>query len=92
MFDTELYQQVLGLSAPWRVTEVKLDVESTQIHVHVEHADGSLWPCPHCQKELSCYDHAPKRTWRHLNTCQFQTLVHARITRVECPEHGVVQV
>ena len=65
MFDTELYQQVLGLSAPWRVTEVKLDVDSTQIHVHVEHADGSLWPCPHCQKELSCYDHAPKRTWRH---------------------------
>ena len=27
MFDTELYQQVLGLTAPWRVAEVKLDVE-----------------------------------------------------------------
>ena len=38
MFDTELYQQVLGLSAPCRVAEVKLDVESTQIYVHVEHA------------------------------------------------------
>ena len=74
MFDTELYQHVLGLTAPWRVAEVELDVESTQIHVHVEHAEGSLWPCPQCQKELTCYDHAPKRTWRHLNTCQFQTL------------------
>ena len=64
MFDTELYQQVLGLTAPWRVAEVKLDVESTQIHVHVEHREGGLGPCRHCQKDLACYDHAPKRTWR----------------------------
>jgi hypothetical protein len=28
MFDTELYQQVLGLTAPWKVTDVRLDVES----------------------------------------------------------------
>jgi|694.fasta_scaffold79542_2 hypothetical protein len=37
MFDTDLYQQVLGLTAPWKVTDVRLDVESTEIHVHVEH-------------------------------------------------------
>ena len=92
MFDTDLYQQVLSLSAAWRVADVKLDIESTQIHVHVEHAEGSQWACPRCQKKFACYDHAPERTWRHLNTCQFQTLVHARIPRVECPEHGVVQV
>ena len=41
---------------------------------------------------VSCYDHAEERTWRHLNTCQFQTLVHARIPRVKCPEHRVLQV
>ena len=79
VFDAELYQHVLGLTARWRVAEVKLDVESTQIHVHVEHAEGSLWPCPQCQKELACYDHAPKRNCRHLSTCHYQTLVHARI-------------
>jgi hypothetical protein len=92
MFDTVLYQHDLGLTAPWIVTEVNLDVESAQIHVHVEHADGFLWLCPQCQKDLACYDHSPNRTWRHLNTCQFQTLVHTRPPRVECPEHGVVQV
>jgi hypothetical protein len=54
MFDTDLYQQVLGLSAPWRVADVKLDVESTQIHVHVEHDEGSQWACPHCQNKLAC--------------------------------------
>jgi transposase len=92
MFDTELYQQVLGLSSPWRVADVRLDMESTQIHIHVEHSDGCRWSCPQCGCELSCYDHAPEREWRHLDTCQFMTLVHARIPRVKCPEHGVVQV
>jgi hypothetical protein len=24
MFDTDLYQQVLGLTTPWKVTDVKL--------------------------------------------------------------------
>ena len=36
-FDTELYQQVLGLTAPWGDADVRLDVESTEIHVHVDH-------------------------------------------------------
>jgi transposase len=92
MFDTDVYQQVLGLTAPWKVTDVRLDVEATEIHVHVEHPEGYRWNCPQCSRELACYDHAPERQWRHLNTCQFHTLVHARVLRVECPEHGVVRV
>ena len=92
MFDTELYQQVLGLTTPWKVTDVRLGVESTEIHVHVEHAQDCRWNCPQCSRELACYDHAPERQWRHLNTCQFHTLVYARVPRVECPEHGVVQL
>jgi len=92
VFDVDLYQQVLGLSDPWKVVDVRLDMESTAIHIHVQHGDGVRWKCPKCEQQLSCYDHAEERTWRHLNTCQFQTLVHARIPRVKCPEHGVVQV
>ena len=30
--------------------------------------------------------------WRHLDSCGFQTFLHARIPRVNCPEHGVRQV
>ncbi len=32
MFDTELYQQVLGLAGHWKVTELRLEVESTEIN------------------------------------------------------------
>jgi|GEM_PF-5410135 len=37
MFNTDLHQQVLALSTPWKVIDVKLNVVATQIHVHVEH-------------------------------------------------------
>ena len=36
------------------------------------------------------YDHR-EREWRHLDTCQLQTRLHARVPRVECPTQGVVQ-
>lgn len=37
------------------------------------------------------YDHAASRTWRHLDTCQYRTLLHAAPPRVKCEEHGVRQ-
>ncbi len=92
MRDTELYQQVLGLTEPWSVERVELDVSGRQVNVWVEHAAGVSWPCPQCRTALATYDHAPERVWRHLDTCQFETHLHARIPRVNCPEHGVINV
>ncbi len=92
MRDSELYQQVLGLQAPWSVARVELNVKERRVDVWVEHAPGVAWACPQCGCALGCYDHAEERVWRHLDTCQFQTLLHARIPRVACGEHGVLQV
>jgi transposase len=92
MQDTALYQHLLGLKSPWTVSSVKLDVEGQRVDVRAEHSRDASWECPECGKGLSLYDHAPERTWRHLDSCQFQTYLHARIPRVECDEHGVVQV
>lgn len=41
---------------------------------------------------MSVYDHTPERTWRHLDSCQFITFLHARPPRVDCKKHGVRQV
>lgn len=92
MQDTELYQQVLGLASPWSVDRVEMDVEEGRIEVFVEHEPGVAWACPECGKSMGCYDHAEERVWRHLDTCQYQTRLHARVPRVSCPEHGVKQV
>lgn len=92
MRDTELYQRVLGLTEPWSVERVDLKVADRRVNVWVEHAAGVSWPCPQCRAALATYDHAEERVWRHLDTCQFETHLHARIPRVNCPEHGVLNV
>jgi transposase len=90
--DTELYRHLLGLVPPWSVARVELDVSGQQVDVWVEHVPATRWQCPTCARELGTYDHAPERVWRHLDSCQFATQLHARAPRVQCPEHGVHQV
>jgi transposase len=92
MRDIELYQRILGLEEPWSVKSVELNIDEGRVDIHVDHPQGMKWKCPDCERELSCYDHSPERTWRHLDTCQLSTHLHARIPRVQCEEHGVVQV
>jgi len=92
MQDTALYQYLLGLKSPWSVSRVDLNVKGQCVEVWAEHPEGASWACPQCSRELPVYDHAEERTWRHLDSCQYQTHLHARIPRVECGEHGVVQV
>ncbi len=92
MRDTELYRQVLGLEAPWEVDRVELSTEGGRVDVWVNHPRGTRWTCPSCERVLPAYDHGEEREWRHLDTCQFLTYVHARPPRVECPEHGVRRV
>jgi len=92
MQDTALYQYLLGLQSPWTVSRVNLDINGQCVDVWAEHQEDAAWACPHCTKTLPLYDHAEERTWRPLDSCQFQTHLHARIPRVECGEHGVVQV
>ena len=92
MRDTDLYRQLLGLESPWTVTRVELAVKAQRVDVWAGHADGERWPCPECASPLALYDHAEERAWRHLDSCQFQTYLHARPPRVQCPTHGVKQV
>jgi transposase len=92
MQDTELYRHVLGLEKPWKVDRVELDIRGERVDVWAVHEEGLRWVCPECRTELAIYDHAPERIWRHLDTCQFKTFLHARVPRVECPTHGVKQV
>jgi transposase len=92
MQDTELYARLLGLEKPWFVESVELTIEKERVDVRVKHKRGVRWSCPQCDRVLQCRDHVEERCWRHLDTCQVKTFLWARIPRVECPEHGVVQV
>jgi transposase len=90
--DTKLFETILGLQAPWHISRVTLDTQGERVDLWAEHDEATRWPRPECQEELPCRDHADERVWRHLDTCQYQTFLHARVPRVECPTHGARQV
>lgn len=89
MQDRELYRQILGIEAPWLVERVELKLAAGEVHVYLEHKELANWPCPECGAEGQLYDHQGERQWRHLDTCQYQTILHARPPRTKCAEHGV---
>ena len=89
MQDRELYRQILGIEAPWLVERVELKLAEGEVHVYLEHREIASWPCPECGAGCQLYDHQEERRWRHLDTCQYQTILHARPPRTKCGEHGV---
>lgn len=91
MDDRGLYATLLGLSEPWAVERVEVRAQDHAVHVWVKEAVGSVFACPQCGAAAPIHDHV-EREWRHLDTCQFQTLVHAGVPRVRCPTHGVKTV
>ena len=89
MQDQELYRRILGIEAPWQVERVELKLEQGEVHVYLEHEDKREWACGQCGALCPLYDHQEERQWRHLDTCQYRTILHAAPPRSQCCEHGV---
>jgi transposase len=89
MQDHELYRRILGIEAPWQVERVELKLQQGEVHVYLAHQDNREWACALCGVRGPLYDHQPEREWRHLDTCQYRTILHASPPRTQCAEHGV---
>lgn len=89
MQDSELYGRILGIAAPWQVERVDLQLQQGEVHVYLAHEDQPEWPCAECGASCPLYDHQAERQWRHLDTCQYRTILHAAPPRSECRQHGV---
>lgn len=88
MDDRSRYATILGMQAPWEVERVELRETEQAVHVWVHEAPGTGFGCPECAAASPTYDPG-ERVWRHVDTCQFQTLLHAAVPRVTCATHGV---
>lgn len=86
MKDTKLYEQILGLKPPWAVESVTLKKEEGEIQVEVKCAD-TVWGCPECGKRMHIHGYE-RRRWRHLDSCQYKTVIVADVPRVICDGHG----
>lgn len=91
MQDTEFYQQVLGLSKPWRVKAVKLELAAKRVTIEVECQKDTIWG--DSATGGRAHVHAwEKRRWRHLDTCQFETILEAEVPRVKYADGSVEEV
>lgn len=73
------------------VVDVTTDAANKEVVIQVERAPIAALDCPSCGKVCAGYD-SRRRRWRHLDTCQYKTIVVADVPRINCPEHGVQQI
>lgn len=91
MQDRDLYAQILGIRHPWKVVDVTSDAVKQEVTIFVEPAADAAFGCLACGQTAPRYD-SRRRRWRHLDTCQYKTIVVAEVPRINCPQHGIQQV
>lgn len=82
------YHLLLGLDKDWEVSDVQVGVEARRVEITLKHL-GKAAVCPQCQVACTIFDHGPERTWRHLDTMQFETVLRARVPRSQCKGCGI---
>jgi len=83
MKDTQLYERLLGLGKPWSVSRVEMELEQSRITVHVECAKGVVWGDPETGQDRAHVHGWVEREWRHLDTCQLETRIVAKVPRLK---------
>lgn len=86
------YKQLLGIESPWQVIKTEIDDKTHVISVYLAHQSGSKFSCSCCGKTCCVYDHQVLRTWRHLDTCQYETHLKAKLPRTNCSVCGIKTV
>jgi len=89
MIPEKVFQKILVLGDGWRVQQVDYVEKASKVLIRIEETPA-LWAsesCPHCDaKSVGGYDHAPQRTWRHLNVCQLQSEIVCALPRGQCKD------
>ncbi len=87
MIPERVFHQILALGDAWRVAAVEYLESERKVIVRIEETP-QLWAgeeCPDCGgRQISGYDHAPERRWRHLNVFQLESEMVCALPRGQC--------
>jgi transposase len=75
-----LYSQSLGIKAPWKIASVTRTED--QIHIRVGCSKRAKWTDPETKQRALIKDWH-ERTWRHMDTCECQTMVTCSVPRID---------
>ena len=92
MKDTALYEHLLGLKAPWSVKKVDLSLADQRVVVEVVLKKGQVWADPTDATKRAHINGWSERQWRHLDTCQFETIIKARIPQLKFSDGTVEEL
>jgi transposase len=71
--------------------EVERDKVLKEVHVKIVYESSEGIACPVCGEEGKLHDHR-KRTLRHLDTCDYKTMLDIEVPRIKCAEHKLQQI
>jgi len=91
MTSTEFYRHILGLESPWGVRKVDLDMTANRVVVRVEIDRTTKWFHPETQEPATVHKWTERR-WRHLDTCQFETIIEANVPSVKYRDGTIEEV
>ena len=92
MKDTVLYEHLLGLKTPWSVKSVDLSLADQRVIVEVVLKTGQVWTDPTDSTKRAHINGWTERQWRHLDTCQFETLIKARVPQLKYSDGTVEEL
>jgi transposase len=84
------FERALGLGNGWKVIKSEMNVEQRRLELWLDFETGAQFPCPQCEQWCPVHDTVEKK-WRHLDFWQHTTELTARVPRIKCQEHGVLQ-
>jgi transposase len=92
MKDTALYESLLGLTAPWSVRRVDLSLVDQRVVVEVVLKKGQVWADPTDASKRAHINGWTERQWRHLDTCQFETIIKANVPQLKYSDGTVEEL
>ena len=92
MKDTALYEHLLGLKTPWSVKKVDLSLAEQRVVVEVVLKKGQVWADPTDAIKRAHINGWTERQWRHLDTCQSETLIKARVPQLTYSDGAVEEL
>jgi len=91
MQSTEFYRQILGIASPWTIVSVKLDMEAKRVVIRTEVDRKTKWFHPDTKLPAALHKWA-ERSWRHLDTCQFETVIMANVPSVKHKDGSIEEI
>jgi hypothetical protein len=82
---------LLGISSSWKIVKVELDMEAKRVVIRAEVDRKTMWCHPDTQLPAALHKWT-ERSWRHLDTCLFETLISAEVPSVKRKDGSIEEI